>query len=368
LQNQFRYTGFGRSENQWTDAAGNNRGIANRNDFDINRGRVIFSGYVIEPELNFYVNLDYATLGNDRVTILLAWLNYKFNRSFELSFGKGKVPGGREWLLTSMNSMAPDRSMATTFFRPSITTGIWATGEPIDDLRYQAIIGNGFNTSSAGFRDLDTNFVYAGNVWWEPHGEFGGLYSDLKGNDSPVTRFGTSLTTSRQSGSQALSEAPEESFIRLSDGTDFTETGALAPGVSVTDYSIFLASIDAGWKYRGVSVTGEYFLRWLFDIEGNGPIPAPNRDLFDHGFYAQAGCFVVPNRWEVFTRTSQIFGPFGDGGEFAVGFNWYVRGTDNWRFGFDLARLVESPADQIRTGYDAGASGILIRGQLQTVF
>jgi hypothetical protein len=368
LQNQFRYTGFSRSENQWTDAAGNDIRIANRNDFDINRGRVIFSGYAIDPDLNFYLNLDYATLGNDRVTVLLAWLNYKFHRSFELYFGKGKVPGGREWLLTSVNSMAPDRSMATTFFRPSITTGIWATGEPVDNLRYQAIIGNGFNTSSAGFRDLDTNFVYAGNVWWEPQGEFGGLYSDLSRSETPVTRFGTSLTTSRQSGSQAISEAPEESFIRLSDGTDFTEPGALAPGVSVTEYSIFLASLDAGWKYRGVSLTGEYFFRRLSDIQGNGPIPAANRDLFDHGFYAQVGCFVVPSRWEVFTRTSQIYGPFGDGGEYAVGFNWYVRGTADWRFGFDLAKLVDSPADQIRTGYDAGASGVLIRGQMQTVF
>ncbi len=368
LQNQFRYFGFAKSEDQWTDAAGNVRPIANRNDFDIVRGRLIFSGHAIDPDLNYYANLDYATVGDDRVTILLAWIQYRFSRGFEMYFGKGKVPGGREWLITSMASHSPDRSMATTFFRPSITTGMWAAGEPLDNVHYQALIGNGFNTASSGFRDLDTNFVYSGIASWEPWGPFGNLYSDLEYRDQAVVRFGTSLTGSRQSGSQFDSSQPEETFIRLSDGTDLTETGALAPGVLVNDYSILLSTYDVGLKYRGVSLTGEYFLRWLSDIRGTGPIAGPNQNLFDHGFYAQAGLFVVPKQLELFSRTSQVYGPFGNGSEYGGGINWFLRGTEHWRFGLDVTRLIRSPAQQIRTGYEAGASGILVRAQLQTMF
>lgn len=368
LQNQFRYFGFGRTQSEWVDATGATERIANRNDFEINRGRLIFSGHAIDPDLNYYANLDYASLGDDRVTILLAWLNYRFNRGFDLYFGKGKVPGGREWLLTSMYTMSPDRSLATTFFRPSITTGIWAKGEPLDRLYYQAMVGNGFNTTSAGFRDLDTNFVYSANTWWEPLGEFGGLYSDLSFHEQLAVRTGASLTTSRQSATQFDSQSPEETFIRLSDGTDLTRVGALAPGVQVTDYSLYLATFDAATKLRGVSLSGEYFLRWLTDIRGDGPIATDRRDLFDHGFHLQAGAFVVPKRVELFARSSTVLGPFGKGAEYAAGFNFFVRGTENWRFTFDVTRVIDSPAAQIRTGYEAGATGVLIRGQLQTMF
>lgn len=368
LQSQFRYTGFGRTETEFVDATGTTQPISMRNDFDINRGRIIFSGFAIEEELNYYLNLDYATLGDDNVTILLAWWNYRFNRSLDFYVGKGKVPGGREWLLTSMNSMSPDRSLATTFFRPSITTGTWIKGEPQDGLYYHAGIGNGFNISSAGFRDLDTNFVYAGNVWWEPLGEFGGLYSDLDCRDKLATRFGGSVTTSRQSGRQVDNNQPEESFVRLSDGTDLTLVSALAPGAQVTDYSIYLATVDAGLKYKGLSLHGEYFLRWLTDIEGTGPLAQPRGTIFDQGFHIQAGVFVIPRYLELFARTSSVDGEFGGGKEVAGGFNYFFRGTENWRFGCDVTYLNDSPAEQIRTGYEAGASGILARGQLQTIF
>jgi len=368
FQNQFRYTGFGRTQSQWVDAIGTTNRIANRNDFEINRGRLIFSGHAIDPDLNYYLNLDYASVGDDRVTVLLAWLNYRFHRSFDLHFGKGKVPGAREWLLTSMNTLSPDRSMATTFFRPSITTGVWAKGEPLDRLYYQALVGNGFNTTSAGFRDLDTNFVYSTNTWWEPLGDFGGLYSDLAYRDELAVRTGTSFTTSRQSTIQFDAQTSEETFIRLSDGTNLTDIGALAPGVQVTDYSLYLLTLDAATKYRGVGLSGEYFLRWLTEIRGDGPIAENRRNLFDHGFHVQAGAFMVPQRFELFTRSSTVFGPFGNGAEYAVGFNSFFRGNEAWRFCFDVTRVIDSPAEQIRTGYEAGARGILLRGQLQTVF
>ena len=368
FQNQFRYTGFAAAEESWTDAAGDVLPIADRNDFEIARGRLIFSGHAIDPDLNYYLNLDYGTLGDDRVTVLLGSVSYRLGEALELFCGKGKVPGSREWLLSSMYSHSPDRSLATTFFRPSITTGIWARGEPTDTLLYHLLLGNGFNTASTGFRDLDTNFVYSGNLAWEPWGRFGPLYSDLEYRESAAVRLGGSLTSSRQSGTASDSQASEQTAIRLSDGTEISRLGALAPDVLVTDYSLLLANYDVGWKYRGVSISGEYYWRWLTDITGSGPIPEANRDFFDHGFYAQAGKFVIPGRVELLGRTSQIFGEMGDGAEYALGFNCFPRQSENWRIGFDVTQVNRSPAQQIRTGYDAGASGVMFRMQVQTMF
>ena len=90
--------------------------------------------------------------------------------------------------------------------------------------------------------------------------------------------------------------------------------------------------------------------------------------LFDHGFFVQAGCFVVPQSLELFGRGSAVFGPFGDGSEIASGLNWYVTQQRNWRFTADVAYLDDSPAQQDRTGFTAGASGTLVRIQMWTFF
>jgi len=42
-----------------------------------------------------------------------------------------------------------------------------------------------------------------------------------------------------------------------------------------------------------------------------------------------------------------------------------VRVTD---YSLDVTRVIDSPAEQIRTGYTAGATGVLVRGQLQKMF
>jgi hypothetical protein len=314
------------------------------------------------------LNIDYTTLRNDNITILLAWTSYRFSDRFELFFGKGKVPGGREWLITSMNTLGPERSLATTFFRPSITTGVWAKGEPIEDVFYQGFIGNGFNTASGGFRELDTNFVYAVNGWWEPLGEFGGLYSDFEYQETLRTRLGSSITASKQSGQQFDNSQPEDSFIRLSDGTDLTLPGALGAGFTVTEYSVLLATFDLSAKYHGVSLHGEYFLRWLSDIGGTGAFTIFSDTLFDHGFHVQSGLFFVPKVFEVYGRGAVISGTFGSGYECASGFNYFVRRTSHWRISSELAYIEDSPTEQIRTGYEVGASGLLARMQLQTVF
>ncbi len=368
LQSQFRYTNFNPQQATWTDAGGQINPLAARNDFEINRGRLIFSGHAVDKDLNYYLNLDYATLGDDRVTILLAWMSYRFSRSLELFYGKGKVVGSREWLVTSMATQGPERTMATTFFRPSITAGVWARGEPLDRIYYQAVVGNGFNTAAIGFRDLDTNFVYSANLWHEPLGEFGLLFSDWQGSANPVLRWGGSLTTSRQSGTQFNRSEPEDSFIRLSDGTDLTTPGALAPGVTVTDYSVSLATLDAGIKYQGWSLHSEYFLRWLSDIRGTGPIPQARRNLFDHGVFILGGRFLVPQHHELYLRTSAVYGPFGSGSEWGGGWNWFIKKHPNWRCTFDIAHINRSPTEQIRTGYEAGASGFLYRLQIQTTY
>ena len=84
-----------------------------------------------------------------------------------------------------------------------------------------------------------------------------------------------------------------------------------------------LWSIDAAVKYRGLSLSGEYYLRWLDDLRYTGG-PLSIRSLFDTGAYAQASYFVVPRRLEGYARFSSVAGHFGGGNEWSGGLNWYV--------------------------------------------
>lgn len=367
-QNTVRYTGFIADEPTWTDSAGNVLPISNSSNFAIPRGRVIFSGNAFMPGMSYLLNIDYNSVTNNPIGFRAYVLSYKFSRAAELSVGQNKVPGSREWLGSSFVAQeGPDRTMATTFFRPSLSQGMWLTGEPADGVYYHAMLSNGFNTLNITPDRLNNFFCWSGSAWWEPLGDFGKGYADIEAHDDWACRVGTSLTVAREQGSQANSNAPENSSIRLSDGTIITQPGAFAPGVTLLRYDIGLAAIDMAFKYRGFSISSEGYVQQLSSLEGTAPLPVNSTRAY--GGFLQGGYFVVPQEVEVYSRTSWVKGAYGGGTEVAGGFNWFLlKGKANPRFTLDAAWLNHSPADQSRTGFVAGQSGLLIRTQITTAF
>lgn len=366
FHNQFRYTGFAADEPSVQTPSGLTLITPNRNDFDINRGRLVFSGYAIDPLMEFYANVDYNTVAEQQIQMLMAWIKHPFSPAFSVAYGLGKVPGTWEWQETSRYTLGAERSMATTFFRPSMTAGIWIEGEPIEGVHYHALVGDGFNTFTLNASEVDTNLVYSAMMWWEPLGDFGAGFSDLECHTSPVIRLGHALTYSAQDSDPLGEPGPEQTAIRLSDGIRVVQPGALAPGVTVNQFDLSLYAIHAGWKQNGYSVSGECFFRWLNDLQGTGPLPRTS--IYDHGYFLQAGCFPIPKTLELFGRGSAVVGPYGNGSEIGGGLNWYVDHRRDWRLTADVARVNDSPAQQDRTGFVAGASGYLFRLQFWTFF
>lgn len=363
-QNVFRYEGFARGASSWIDSSGNQNAITNSNNFQIPRGRLIFSGKVLLPQLSYLLNIDYNTVTNNPIGFRAYVLSYQFSRGLEMHMGQSKVPGTREWIESAFAPLeGPDRSMATTFFRPSLSQGIWVTGEPIDGWHYHAMMSNGYNTLNLRPSQLNNQFCWSGSTWWEPWGEFGRGYADLQNHETAVGRFGTSYTIARGQGSQSASDAVENSSIRLSNGTLITQAGAFAPGVTLQSYDISLAAVDFALKYRGLSLSTEWFAQNLFSLEGDGPLPINSTQAY--GGMLQGGFFVVPREVELYSRTSFVTGRYGSGSEIAGGLNWFILpGKSDLRFTFDTAWLDSSPADQNRTGFAAGQTGLLIRTQI----
>ncbi|QEH34234.1 hypothetical protein OJF2_27690 [Aquisphaera giovannonii] len=365
---QARYFNFAKSRATWTDHRGATLPVRNFQSLEVNRNFIGFTGYALDPRLQFTAWIFSSTALND--TVYLGWINYRFSRALDLRVGNWMVPGTREWYESFRYTMGSDRLMATTFFRPNISPGIWIQGEPVDGLHYVAMLANSLNRFSQGVERLGAAATFGGTLRWEPLGAFGPGPSDAEHHERFTPRLGTSLALAREQnqGFTALQLGnPEDTIIRLSDGVPLFRVGSLGPGVELASTAVQLWTVDAAFKYRGVGVSGEYFFRWLDGFRSAGASP-PMRSIFDHGGLLQAGYFVVPRRLEGFLRTSFVSGPFGGGYEVGGGANWYVLGSREWRMTAEVLGIQRSPAQNILTGYRAGESGVLYQLQWFTDF
>ena len=161
----FRHDGFSRAEPTWTDSAGTPLPIVNSNYFGIPRGQLIFSGDAI-VRLSYLLNIDYKSVTSQPINFRAYWLSYRFSRALELFVGQSKVPGSRKWIESAFPPLqSADRTMATTFFRSSLSQGVWLMGEPLDGVNYHATMSNGFNTLNLIPEELNNRFAWSGSAW-----------------------------------------------------------------------------------------------------------------------------------------------------------------------------------------------------------
>ncbi len=369
---QIRHVGFSRDAKFYSNRGDEFRGgplrIDNRNEIELERARLVFSGFVHDPKLEFFLNIDGDTDDNHQAIFHDFWFNYEFNETFDLYFGKAFVPGSRDWLNGSMRTHFADRSMATTFFRPDRSVGVWAIGEVTEDLFYRVMVANGFSASDLQFSQLDTSLAYSGTMWWDALGDYGKGYADLKWHEDLAVRVGQSFTYASQQGIDSFGvPGSEQNFLRISDGTRLITPDALAPGVTVVGADIYLYAVDAAFKYRGWSVNSELYFRWLNQFKTLGG-PIPYSQLYAYGFYADTGYMILEKSLEVIARASLVDGLFGTRWEYATGINWYVNGTHQNKVTFDITKLDGSPVSNSGPNYEVGQEGLLTRLQWQIAF
>jgi hypothetical protein len=359
---QLRYTGFDRSSGTWVDSSGQVRPVKDISIFEVNRNWLEFSGHALDPNLQYHLVAFTSTASNN--SLFFGYVRYEFDSALRVNGGYWKVPGTREWANSFRYTLGVDRTMATTFFRPGFSPGIWLDGNLGSGLSYIVMVANSISGESETANRIGTNMVYAGGFEWQPWGDFGPGPSDIEDHPDPVVRLGsTSAFTRKVNQGTTISSNPEDTIIRISNGTPLFQFQALGPGTQVNSVNYTLWTIDAGVKWRGMSLTGEYYFRWLGEFEFSGP-PPERSSLFDHGGYLQTGIFAIPQTLEGYLRSSGVTGSFGGGYEWSAGFNWFPRKSRNWRVSFDITRILHSPADNILTGYRAGESGTLFQAQM----
>lgn len=358
-----RYIDFAESEATWTDSTGTTLPVRGIQSIEMTRNIITLSGYALDPNLQYSAFIFSSTATNQVVGI--GWINYKFSDAFDVRAGSFQVPGTREWTDSVRFTLGVERSMATTFFRPNVSPGIWFTGNLGKQLYYTVMLANSFNRASQGIERVTNSKALGMTSWWDPTSDYGLGPSDMEGHETLSMKLGSSMFFSEEDNqgfSTSGNSYPEDTILRLSDGTPLFRLGALGPGMVLRSARVNLWAVDAGIKYRGWSVSGEYILRNLDGFEGFPTQPAQS-SIFDHGGWLQVGTMVIPRYLEAYARTSCVTGPFGDGSEYGGGVNWYPYENRDCRFTAEVLQISDSPAQNILTGYRAGASGTLFQLQ-----
>jgi hypothetical protein len=357
----FRYLNQLPGGQTFLDHLGRERMVDARDDIFAHRIMVHLKGWIALPKLVYQITL--WTVNTTDQKALFGVLGYQLDRRFSLYVGLNGLPGTRTLLGNHPWWLGHDRVMADEFFRPFFTHGVWASGELLPGFWYSAMIGNNLSALGITAVQLTRSKAYSGSVWWMPttH-EFGpnGSFDDWEHHDELATRFGISATDSREDRfGDVATNAPDNTTIRLADSVNVFDVGALAPGVTVQQARYRMVSADAGLKYKGIFIGAAYFQRWLDQLSTDGPVPVS--EIVDKGFYAQAACYPVRHKLELYAATSWVFGDgsagFDTSYEVLGGANWFYASSRDFRVNGQLIWVDRSPVSSSFGYYVGGQKG-----------
>jgi hypothetical protein len=260
--------------------------------------------------------------------------------------------------------------MAEDFFRGGFSSGVFATGQPVPRLFYTVSLNNNISQLGVTAANDTRDLAYSASIAWRPTtGEFGprnGL-GDFEYHEKLATQFGVSAAHSRESRYADNSAPPNATQIKLSDGVNPFDEGALAEGVTVQKLDYDEMAVDAGFKYRGFSFQSEYYWRRLSDFQTVGG-PVPMSSIFDHGFQVQAMHMVVPKLLGVYATYGKVLDDFDRKPyEISGGASYYPSGTRSWRLNLHLINVKRSPAASNFGFYTAGQTGTTISAGIDII-
>ncbi len=360
-------------DDRYTNGLGQDARLDHRNDLELNKAKIEFRGWLIDPHFRYvlYTWTNNAAQGQGAQVVLGGNLNWAFSPALTVGAGVLSLPTTRSTQGNFPYWLAVDhRTTADEFFRGSYTMGIFGYGQT-GSVGYFAMLGNNLSILGVDAGQLDSDFSTVSlALWWMPTtGEFGPRsgFGDYEQHERVATRIGAHFTFSPEDRqSQPGTEDIDNTQIRLSNGTVIFTPGALAPDVAVERVKYYMTDFDAGVKWRGLALEGEYYLRWLNDFEASGPLPLHR--TFDHGFQVLASAMLLPNTAQAYTTGAYIFGGFGDSWEMTAGINYWPFHRRELRLNLEYLYENRSPIGYTAVPQSVGADGSIFNANLELSF
>lgn len=242
-------------ESTWEDTQ------KNETNFLIRRARINFEGFAFSPKLEYKFQLGLsnndisgASIYTDNAPryILDAVAKWHFYKNFELWFGQAKLPGNREFLMSSGNMQFVDRSLLNNRFTIDRDLGIQLHHH--FNVTKSIVIKEAFAISQGEGRNITTGNLgghqYTARLDVLPFGDFtnNGDYSggDLNREISPKLALGVTYDFNNNA---VKTRSNQGAYMLIDDGDGLFET------------NINTLFIDAIFKYNGFSIMAEYAKR-----------------------------------------------------------------------------------------------------------
>ena len=331
----------------YRDGSGNLHDVYQRNDIQLSKISLQFKGWIFDEHLNYlvYVWINNNSMGQGSDHAFAGNMEYSFENRLKVGAGMQGLPTSRAMELMHPRLNRVDvRSMTGEFFRGSYSTGIWLEGEPVDDLYFRTVLANNLSQLGVDAGQMDNRLdTWSTGVWWSPNSAYmtegmlwnGGGYGDFENHQTPAFRLGAHYTMSTEDEtSQPAENDPENTQIRLSDGRVIFKSDIFR-GAQLDELDYKLAAVDAGVKYKGFALEGEFHYRYLdnFKFVGYGNPVLGFDSLTDTGFSIQPSYMILEQELQMYGIYSKIWGEYGDPYEATVGFNWFPFGAANPKYG-----------------------------------
>ncbi len=339
------------------------------NGFEVEDLRFILGGYLHDPRLTYKIVTIADTDVNHDWRTQIAWIDYEFAEALHVVAGLLRPPFGRQQLVSRPFFQLIDRSMANELFTQNRTILAGVHGTIAKRLSYSTAIGNGTSNpfDSPSQEELDTNFSYYARLVTHILGGPIRTEGDLVYSKNPQWEVGGSFVYNDDNGDgnrRFAYNVPD----RIRRGRGIGGNGVV--DLTGTDYYQFGA--DTAFRWRGFSVTAEYFLQ---TIDGNDSLSqwelrtARSDATHMQGGYIQGGYFLVPKTVEVVARLGSVW-DFGDDTacEYAIGMNYFPWKTYSVMLQADYTHIDDAPSTSTHAGWRQNDEIDMLRVQLQLKF
>lgn len=326
-----------------------------RTGFDLTRIRVGLRGHVYDKNLTYLIEMRADSAVAYDFEAFYAYFNYRFSDEFQITTGLFKLASTRSQILSESEMQLADRPISDAVFSLDRGIGVRFWGDLLQKkLTWYVDVVNGFAstrdqtiTPDPALRD-NTPALLAKLVWHALGEDYRSDFrsqADLPRHPSPALDFGLGYAFSDDAfGSQLRLPFPRPRTLR---GGGFAQT--TADGVMLHQ-----VGADAAFKYDGLSVTGEYLVRFI-DPRRADRAPwtllsgAEDSDA-QQGAYLQVGYFLpIPgfeDKIEAVARVGGVSLAANDQEgvwDYGGGVNYYIEGN-RVKLQAGVTRVSEAPA------------------------
>lgn len=262
-------------------------------EWRVRRAKLWLAGWAYSRRLTYRLQAGLESAGTPRL-LDDAYLDYRFRDEIEIRAGQFKTPFTREDLISAGALELVDRANAVDTFKTGRDIGAMLRGGLFAGrLTYQAGVFGGAG-QSATRRGADTMVV--ARVVASPFGRMTPGEGDLRATRKPLLSFGADLfhNALRKTGPRSLESATPP--YAGANGWLGRELALFGPSEKI---GILTWSVDAAFKWRGLSLQAEY-LRGRAEGRETGTV------LRARGAYVQAGYLILPGRLGFAARYSSV--------------------------------------------------------------